>query len=362
MNYRDEKEHDKLLIELIKSLNSIDQLQIFSKYFLKGTNTGKLVRARRRRDFDVELTFENLSCVIETKVDSDEGGRWDKMYQTVAISTDPKKLKNLHNNKFYFFITYGLSEFYIKEGTYKQGPRNDEKFIHIGLLTIIDFVSDAIKVVSSNKEKLEEWLKALNVENNKRNRYKELLEYYSKFKKAYIDIEKSIDLPTHRAVVSLPELAFPLYCELSNLWNNNSKYYNKFGKATVYPIPRNRQIMDSVLNFTELWRRLDKNNLMTCNGLLKCNGQNKLYFEFNEDFNLHLKISDKDFTDDIKQYIHGKKQLSTINGVKGMAVDYLQQVYVIYEWDVGLLDNIYNLDLVLDNTYNVINTAVDCLK
>ena len=78
MNYKNEREHDSLLICLLEDLNAVDQLSIVSHAF--GIEPlGTLKRAERRRPFDVELTFSNnLSLVIETKVDADEQGRWDE--------------------------------------------------------------------------------------------------------------------------------------------------------------------------------------------------------------------------------------------------------------------------------------------
>ncbi len=70
---------------------------------------GHLRWAGRRRDFDVELEFANLSVAIETKVHADEGGRWPESWQTEGIAEQRKKLKGLC-----FYITYGASEFYMK--------------------------------------------------------------------------------------------------------------------------------------------------------------------------------------------------------------------------------------------------------
>jgi hypothetical protein len=64
MNYRDEMEHDRL-----------DAQQLLADAFQMAVPAG-LERAQRRKAFDVELTFSNLSCVIETKVDSNESGGW----------------------------------------------------------------------------------------------------------------------------------------------------------------------------------------------------------------------------------------------------------------------------------------------
>ena len=70
MNYRNEIEHDYLLIELAEDLASQRRLDILGGALEIDGGLGNLERARRRMPFDVELTFSNLSVVIETKVDS----------------------------------------------------------------------------------------------------------------------------------------------------------------------------------------------------------------------------------------------------------------------------------------------------
>lgn len=77
MNFRNEREHDWLLISLVQELNEQNQLKVFSKHFLGGVQVNRLIRAQRRRPFDIEITFDNLSCIFETKVDSDESGRFN---------------------------------------------------------------------------------------------------------------------------------------------------------------------------------------------------------------------------------------------------------------------------------------------
>ena len=75
-NYRVERYHDEQLICLVRQLKKYDQLRILEEAFSIEDRLGELERAQRRRLFDVELTFSNLSIIVETKVDSDEGGRW----------------------------------------------------------------------------------------------------------------------------------------------------------------------------------------------------------------------------------------------------------------------------------------------
>ena len=64
MDYKHEKDHDKLLISLVNDLNTSGQLDIVRQAFNINDNREQLKHAQRRRDFDVELTFSNLSVVI----------------------------------------------------------------------------------------------------------------------------------------------------------------------------------------------------------------------------------------------------------------------------------------------------------
>jgi hypothetical protein len=81
---RDEKEHDLLLIELVRELDRLGRIDILERAF-GVARLGPLERAQRRKLFDVELTFDAASLAVETKVDSDEGGRWNQVWQTDRI-------------------------------------------------------------------------------------------------------------------------------------------------------------------------------------------------------------------------------------------------------------------------------------
>ena len=147
-NYRDERYHDEQLICLIKQLNDKDQLHILEGPFSIGDRLGELKRAKHRRPFDVELTFSNLSIIVETKVDSDEGGRWDKEWQTEKIVRESSSCGYLEAQKEFRFITYGTSEFYTKPDCkpYEAGPASPE-FVHIGLECMINLVESATEVL-----------------------------------------------------------------------------------------------------------------------------------------------------------------------------------------------------------------------
>src|SRR3972149_2417941 len=109
MNYRNEQEHDHLLIALVKDLDANGNLMPIQTALSISSPLGKLERACRRKDFDVELTFSNFSIVIETKVDSDENGRWTGSWQTENIYKNANSLSYLKSNKYFVFITYGTS-------------------------------------------------------------------------------------------------------------------------------------------------------------------------------------------------------------------------------------------------------------
>ena len=75
IDYRHERDHDALLIRLVQDLDGHGRLDLLRNAFSIDESLGKLERAQHRQPFDVELTFENLSIVVESKVDSDENGR-----------------------------------------------------------------------------------------------------------------------------------------------------------------------------------------------------------------------------------------------------------------------------------------------
>jgi hypothetical protein len=71
----------------------------------------------------------------------------------------------------------------------------------------------------------------------------------------------------------------------------------------------------------------------------------------NEDFNLNLKVDteDKNFAMRIREYLMSKKELPNIIDVaKGVSRFYKQETFVIYEWDINLLDNPNRMDLVCE--------------
>ncbi|MEM3421960.1 MAG: hypothetical protein QXI12_11365 [Candidatus Methanomethyliaceae archaeon] len=91
MNFRYGKDHDRLLISLVSELDKFGRIDILEKHLLGGIRVGRLQRAQSRRQFDVELTFDSLSCIIESKVDDDEderGGVWqtERIYCSAGLA------------------------------------------------------------------------------------------------------------------------------------------------------------------------------------------------------------------------------------------------------------------------------------
>ncbi|MCL6478678.1 MAG: hypothetical protein K6T65_09715 [Peptococcaceae bacterium] len=371
MNFRDEREHDRMLISLLEELNQVGRLDVFASHFLSnGFSLGQLVSTRRRQLFDREITFENLSCILEIKVDSDEDGRWTGKWQTERIFDGVKQMDGFKEKKEFMFLTFGTSEFYTKltSNGVRNGPASKE-FKHIKLQTILNFVNDALALlkkqgVSQGIERWEIWKAMLETEVLKRKNYKSLLSRFADFRRSYLGVTGEIDFPSHRANISLPELAFPLFADLAAAWNS-SQYAHYWGKVTIYPVGRLGKVYDSILNLTELWSSKHSAHILTCGGLTGEGGMNTLYFEINEDFNLHLKFDGEvDEAEKLEQYIHQvKHRLSKpIPGVKGRPEYYHQATYVLYEWDFGLLDNLTNMDQIVHNLGETIANACRVLK
>lgn len=347
MNFRIEKNHDYLLRDLINELSRIQKLDIFETYF--GTpQVGKLVRVTTRIPFDLEVTFDNLSVIIESKVDSDEYGRWNGDWQTTIIYNDSQSLTYLNNNKYFCLITYGTSEYYTKNYNFGAGC---SKFKHITLKRMIDFIKSCLHLQLHDKYKFEEWLKSLKIEVSKRENAFSILEKFASFRKQYLSLHSDIDFPTNRLALNAPELAFPVFGKIAEVWNNSPNYYSKYGKVSVYPVGRRSpSIHDSILNFWEMWR---KGPFLTFGGILTSDLPKKPYFEINEDYNLNLKLGlDENICKMVSAYLQSKPISNIPNTiVKGRYRFYKQSVFVLYEWDFGLLDNIQKINIPINNLY-----------
>lgn len=252
MNYNVEKEHDKQLVHLVKALAAAKRLDILQEA-CGIDHLSELRDARPRTPFDVQLTFSNnLSIVIETKVDSNEHRNGEK-WQTEDIAERAPALEYLRGHRLVFlFITYGTSEFYMKpdQKPYQTGAASPA-FKHIGLNDMINLVSSAVDVLPrSRSEDYQEWLRLMCIEREKRNRAIELLRHFSVFRKEYLDISNENDFPRNRLAFYAPELAFPVLGALAQQWNGSS-FAEEFGRLSLYPVARKFPPYDSVLNFGE---------------------------------------------------------------------------------------------------------------
>ncbi len=355
MNYRNEQEHDHLLIDLAKDLNETGNTMPIQTILGISAKPGKLERACSRRTFDVELTFSNFSIVIETKVDSDENGRWNGSWQTENIYENTNSLGYLKSEKYFVFITYGTSEFYTKP--FAPGPAFSH-FIHLSLDKMITLVSSSLSILpTSLKSKYEEWIHYMQIEQEKRNNALSLLTTFDKFRNDYLSIHQDVDFPNNRLTFCAPELAFPLFAQIANLWNSNSEYHKPFGKVAVYPVGRlSPAVHDSILNFLELWETGEP----ALGGMVE--SHEKLYFEMNDDFNLNLKLDANALDQSLRNTVHQKlAKQPWPSGVSARPRQYKQATYVLYEWDFGLLKNLRNLSKALNQLSIVLSIALKAI-
>lgn len=117
-------------------------------------------------------------------------------------------------------------------------------------------------------------------------------------------------------------------------------------------------VPDSVLNFWEMWK---ERPAPTIGASIVGDGEPRLYFEINEDFNLNLKI--EDLRSDKQQRIW--ERLSCIDwkrlNSKGRPRRYRQQVLVLYEIDFGFLKNSSNMPQVVHRLGKTVETVVKAL-
>lgn len=311
----------------------------------------------RRKAFDVELVFANLSVAIETKVHSDEGGRWpEEQWQTERIAEQRREVKGLC-----FFITYGTSEFYTKP--YETGPASPE-FQYIPLDRMIHLVESSLAVLpeigqsTDSVEQLREWLRLMRLEKEKREKAQELLHSFAQFRTRYLKVHGENDFPRGRLAFSAPELAFPVFSKLVEHWDE-SEYVDKFGRLAIYPIARGfSPVVDSIFNFWEIWQ--EKKGPVLAADIV--GPERHLYLEINEDFNLNLKSGialDERKKEKIWKCLQVAEWPSCVNACRR---DYKQQVWVLYEVDFGLLANVNCLSKVVSNLGRTLEVMVGALN
>lgn len=352
-DYKSEGIHDKLLIELVKDLASIRRLDIFAKAF-ETDNLGCWERAQHRMLFDVELTFQNKTICVETKVDSDEDGRWAGDWQTCRIVRDAPSMSYTKDHIEYRFVTYGTAEFYTKvvDGQHRTGAAFP-CFVHITLERMIEFVEEACNVLQ-DPTLYHDWLQAMRLEARKRAEASSLLDEFAAFRRSYLAIDGDNDFPRNRSLLCMPELAFPVFDALAREWRSRGELLEDFGDVSVYPVARGRPpIHDSIFNLWGLWCRGVGKKPFIARGL---------YFEINEDFNLNVKTEETALGEKGKQRVwsalDGANWPKAVVGVKR---DYKQTNLVLYEIDFGFLDDVRNICKVATKLAAVLRAAINAL-
>lgn len=331
MDFRAEWDHDDRFMALMSGLSSIGRIDILERA-LDLPPLGHLRSAQRRRAFDVEAVFERHRLMIETKVDSDEGYRWDAEDNPSEWQT--ARIASLAGEKdICLFVTYGYSEFFTK--WFDPGPAAaDRGFRHVRLDDMVQLVSEAAPLLSDAS--VDAWLEALRLEQAKRRAVPDMLTKYALFRRAYLNIGDQVDFDVRRMAVNAPEIAFPAFDALRQAWAA-SPYVDRHGRLALYPVNRRSpNLPDSILNWWEL--SCDGASL-TLAGTVP-NRDWSLFFEVNEDFNLHLKCSTehKDTADLVRNEVARRLQeVAPTPYLIGSRPEFHKQgVYAVWEWDLDL--------------------------
>lgn len=362
VDYKNERFHDENLRRLIEYLDSKRKHQVITEGLLVGLgNIGKFLSCYRKRDYDLHFEFEHATMCIETKVDSSENEYDDEpYYQTQKIH---ENYSNAYTKTTYFrYITYGASEFYIKkneDGIFSNGPYS-RNFSHIPLSNILTMLESSGVMQERGYPEIKKWNEYLKYEAEKRQRYLDMLRKIWEFRMLYLGNSELTDWPNNRVNICLPEILIFFYSMIAKAWNE-SQYKELYGGASVYPVGRLGKVNDAILNFSELW----DSTTLTFNGLIQT--LNAIYFEFNEDFNLHLKCIANAETDAkidaLYTFVNNRSQeLSLAGKYNAIPERYKQGNYVLYEWDLGILEKIDQPNAILPIMSEVVGNAVKVLK
>lgn len=353
MDYaKGEKAHDKLLIKLMKDLAEADRLDIFERAFETG-KLGCLESARHRRLFDIGLTFQNGTIVVESKVDSDEGGRWNDEWQTCRIARKAPSLADIKEPIQYRLVTYGTAEFYTKvvDNQYRTGAASS-RFMHITLERMIEFVEDACAALG-DPNGYRSWVQAMQVEARKRSAAPSFLNKFATFRHSYLEVNNDNDFSRKRLLICMPELAFPVFDALAKEWRTHDELLQEFGDVSVYPVGRmSPSIHDSILNLWGLWCRGVGKQFVACG----------FYFEINEDFNLNVKTENEMDRKSKESVWSALDDANWTNFAVGVNRDYRQTNLTLYEIDFGFLSNVQDIPTVAMNLAAALRAAVDALK
>jgi hypothetical protein len=244
------------------------------------------------------------------------------------------------------FVTYGFAEFFTKPFDFGAAA-GASRVRHVKLDDMIGLLEKALPII--NNHPLNDWLTALQTEQHKRRAMHDVLVAFAKFRRAYLGIAGDVDFtPTHVGF-NAPEIAFPAFAHLLEEWRA-SRHCQKYGRLSIYPVERQSLPADSILNWWELWRHFPP---LTVGGILPADGD--LYFEVNDDFNVHLKLGHA--SDELAQAVRNEVARRLGSAPKPPALIasrpefYKRVVYAVWEWDIDLPAIIYK-----DN-----NAAVEAL-
>ncbi len=335
MNFRDERQHDKHLMTLIQLMASIKKLDVLETKLCLPM-LGDLISVRHRKAFDVELVFEKRRIMIETKVDSDEGGRWPAISDPNVWQTN--KMRALATNgDICLYITYGFAEYFTKWFDFGSAA-GASQVRHITLDAVIELLECALPLLSNPA--LDKWLLVLRSEQAKRQEVPELLALFALFRRRYLQISGDVDFTIRRIGFNAPEVAFPAFARVLDQWRE-SRFRERYGRLALYPVERLVLPVDSILNWWELWHFRDP---LTLGGLLPAEARG-LYFEVNEDFNLHLK-----FRAELPEYVEQVRaeiadQFSAVTWPSAVVASrpeyHFQGAYAVWEWDLDLPTRIF---------------------
>lgn len=353
-DFKRERFHDEQLQRVVEILKTQNKIYLFEELIQVPIGSlGNYWYGCNKRDFDVLLEFGNCCILIETKVDSPEGS--DKSGWQTSRVYNQYQAKWIEKPNIFIYLTYGLSEFYIKHrdnGTFSNGP-HCTAHKHITCAQFQYFLSKAIVECHITDNVIVEWNKWLSFELTKRAQNTEFIQLTNAILSKYKKTLNLTDYPVNRLNLFLPEFTIPFYYDLCQEWNKLDD--PTIGKACLYPVGRGYSAtFDSILNFSELWW---EKPILTCGDLLDANW---LYFEFNEDYNLHLKSSvGVPNLNEIKDFIL-RQSIDLSAGFNAVVENYNQGAHVLFEWDLNILSNSTKENVT--NIKNVIANALTILK
>ncbi len=259
MNFRDERQHDERLMALIQGLDRAGRLDVLEQK-LGLPRLGTLRSVRRRKAFDVEAVFDERKLTIETKVDSDEGGRWSAISESGAWQTN-KLWALAGSGDVCLYMTYGFAEFFTKWFDFGSAA-GASRVRHITLDAVVGLLESALPLLANPL--LDDWLLVLRAEQRKRQAAPELLAAFAVFRKRYLQIAGDVDFTITRIGFNAPEIAFPAFARLLDQWRG-SRFCERYGRLALYPAGRLMLPVDSILNWWEFWQSGDP---LTLGGLL----------------------------------------------------------------------------------------------